>query len=230
MGPHFQSNTALDGAQPPKGPHRARPGARWAQLWLYGPSAVWGWGARLDRGCCGAPGCPSGAERASHQDEQVFIAGLVPCPASHPATRSSRGSGCTRNPFHRRPHLAPQDRGDGDPGGRGLPAEGPWLGPGGARHGSGAGQPGCRSHAGSRVSPGARDETRGRSRVMLSVLFHKTSPASALSTAALGPSQLHLPTVRLLSTSCSFQPRTSDVPLTSPYTLNSEPSIGFHNE
>ena len=65
---------------------------------------------------------------------------------------------------------------------------------------------------------------------MLSVLFHKTSPASALRTAALGPSQLHLPTVRLFSTSCSFQPRTSDVALTSPYTLNSEPSVGFHNE
>ena len=30
MGPHFQSNTALDSAQPPKGPQRARPGARWA--------------------------------------------------------------------------------------------------------------------------------------------------------------------------------------------------------
>ena len=158
---------------------------------------------------------PFGSELAFYKDEQVFIAGLVPHPAGHPATGSSRGSRHVRNPFHR-PHLAPQDRGD--------------RGPRGMRHGSGPGWPGCRSHVGSRVSPGARDETRGRSRVMLSVLFHKTSPASAFRTAALGPSQLHLPTVRLLSASCSFRPRTSDVPLTSPYTFNNEPSVGFNNE
>lgn len=65
---------------------------------------------------------------------------------------------------------------------------------------------------------------------MLSVLFHKTSPASALRTAALGPSQLRLPTGRLLSAPCSFRPRTSDAPWTSPYTFNREPSVGFNNE
>lgn len=150
MGPIFSRTLiALDSAQPPKGPQRACPEPSGWRLLLCGPSTVtgWGWGrAGLD-GSAMEPQAvrPFGAELAFPPGRaESLLQGWCHTRAGHPATGSSRGSRHTRNAFHE--HLAPQDCGDG--------------GPRGARHGSGPGWPGCRSHVGSGCPPEPEKRTR----------------------------------------------------------------------
>lgn len=158
--PTFSRTQLWTALGPPRDP-RARVVEPGGWLWPRSPRTS-GVGAGLERQCRGASGCSPRAQLASRrQDEQVFIAGLVPAPGRSPSQPGAPGS--------------PNTLGTRSTGGR-------------TRHPRTVGTEAPEA-AGSQLSPGARDETRGRSRVMLSVLFHKTSPASALRTAALGPSQ-----------------------------------------